>query len=495
MPTALYSSAPKDNYETLSQIGLVHKVCDSNFDIIYQGCDLRIATEQTKKETAIFEPKLSASFNYKDSTTPNTAEEYYESQSMETYEERLRQYRMGFSGLLPVGMIYSFDYTIDEISNDFVDNRYNNEANKETSTYLGIQLTQPLLKNRGAKNIMAKIRIAKTSQDISYQEYRNKVMDVVFASLNAYWELYYTTKQHEFYTNSVQIALDLLQTYTLMVEAGKIAESELFEIKSGLSLRQSLLSAASQKKIEAQNRIFQLMGKPKKGIIMKHFILLDTPTSYKNYKDISYEKVLEQALLNNPRYLSSLKNLNKQKIHTEYTKNQNLPELNLKASFGINSLEHCEEQFLENLWNDNEETWSVGFEFMLPLNGRIDTKSAHRMARIRKKQAQIGIQLIKRDLENQIDSRIQQVRNSVDQLKRHNDNVRIKQKIMDLEMSRLDGGKSNIIVVLEKEKQLNQAKNGHLRATVNFEISKVALKRVDGTLLKSYGLDIEKNLR
>jgi len=478
----------------LSQIGLIHKVCDSNFDIIYQNCDLGIATEQAKKETAIFEPKLTASINYKDSLTPNTAEDYNADMNLETYEERLRQYRLGFRGLLPLGTIYSFDYTIDETSNDYVDNRHNDVTNKETSTYIGIQLTQPLLKNRGAKNTLAKIRIAKTSQDISYQEYRKKVMDIVYSSLNAYWELYYTTKQHDFYADSVQIAFDLLQTYTLMVEAGKIAESELFEIKSGLSLRQSLLSAAYQKKIEAQNRIFQLMGASRKSNRIRNIILLDPPVSYRDCKDISYQKVLEQALLNNPGYLSGVKNLNKQKLHTEYTKNQNLPELNLKASFGINSLEHCEERFLEHIWSDNEETWSVGFEFMLPLNGRIDSKSAYRMARIRKKQAQIFIQMLKRDLENQVDSRIKQVRNSMDQLERHSDNVRLKQKIMNIEMSRLDFGKSNIIEVLEKEKQLNQAKNGHLRATVNLELNKVALRRVDGTLLKHYGLDIEKKL-
>jgi molybdate-binding protein len=45
------------------------------FEIKYQKYDLNVATEQVKKETAIFEPKLSSSFNYKDSLTPNNAEE------------------------------------------------------------------------------------------------------------------------------------------------------------------------------------------------------------------------------------------------------------------------------------------------------------------------------------------------------------------------------------------------------------------------------------
>jgi len=475
---------------TLSQISLLQKVCDNNFEIRYQKFDLAIASEQVKKESAIFEPKFSASYNYKDSLTPNTAEQFFDRMQMKKFKERVKQYQLGVKGLLHIGTVYSFDYTIDEISNDLVDNKYN-DRNSETSSYLGFQITQPLLKNRGVENTMAKIKIAQTSQDISYQSFRQKVMDVVQHALNAYWELYYTSKQHEFYQDSVQVANDLLQTYTLMYEAGKVAESELFEIRSGLALRRSLLSAALQKKINAQNNIFKLLGMSRKGNLIEHIIILDTPESYRHYKEPNYQDVLNQALLNNPRYLSSKKFLKKQHTHTQYTQNQNLPDLNFKASFGINSLDTHPEQFLHNIWNDNDETWSVGLEFLLPLKGGIDSTSELRKAKIREKQAQIAVESIKLDLENQVDTGIQQVKSSMHQLERHNENVKLKQKIMDVELSRLEGGKSNILNVLEKEKNLNQARNGHLRAIVNLELSGVALSRIEGTLLKRFGVNIE----
>jgi len=476
---------------TLSQISLLQKVCENNFEIRYQKYDLTIATEQVKKETAIFEPNFSASFNYKDSITPNTAEQFFDRMYMEKFKERLKQYQLCLKGLLPIGTVYSFDYTIDEISNDLVDNKYD-DRNSETSSYLGFQITQPLLKNRGVENTMAKIKIAQTTQDIAYQSFRQKVMDVVHNALNSYWELYYTSKQHEFYQDSVQVANDLLQTYSLMYEAGKVAESELFEIRSGLALRRSLLSAALQKKIDAQNNIFKLLGMSRKGNNIEHIIILDTPESYRNYKAPNYQDVLDQALLNNPRYLSSKKHLKKQRTHTKYTQNQNLPDLNFKASVGINSLDTYAEKFLENIWNDNDETWSVGLEFLLPLQGGIDSTSELRMAKIREKQAQIAAQSIQLDLENQVDTSIQHIKSSMRQLERHNENVKLKQKIMDVEMSRLEGGKSNIINVLEKEKNLNQARNGHLRAIVNLELSGVALSRIEGTLLKRFGVKIEK---
>jgi len=487
------SADQSTNNIPLTQIHLLRKVCKNNFEIRYQKYDLKIAAEQVKKETAIFEPSLNASFNYKDSVTPNTAEQYFDRLFMEKFQERLKQYQLGVKGLLPAGTVLSLDYTIDEISNDLVDNKYD-DRNSETSSYLGFQIMQPLLKNRGVQNTMAKIRIAQTSQDIAYQTFRQKVMDVVHNALNAYWELYYTTRQYAFYQDSVKVAHDLLQTYSMMFEAGKVAESELFEIKSGLALRKSLLSAALQKKIDAQNNIFKLLGMSRKGNNIEHIVILDAPELYRNFKEPRYQDVLDQALLNNPRYLSSVKHLKKQRIHTQYSQNQNLPDLNFKASFGINSLDTHGEKFIENIWNDNDESWTVGLEFLLPLQGGLDSQSELRMSKIREKQAQLAVKSITLDLENQVDTSIQHLISSMQQLMRHNENLRLKQKIMDVEMSRLEGGKSNILNVLEKEKNLNQARNGHLRAIVNLELSGVALSQIEGTLLQRFGVDIEKHV-
>jgi outer membrane protein TolC len=476
---------------TLTQINLLQKVCKKNFDIRYKKHDLKIATELVKKETAIFEPNFSASYTYKDSITPNTAEQFFDRLYMDKFKERLKQYQMGVKGLLSTGTVYSIDYAMDDISNDLVDNKYDDNRS-EVSSYLGFQITQPLLKNRGSQNTMAKIRIAQTAHDIAYQDLRQKVMDVVHTALNAYWELYFTTKQYDFYMDSVKLAQDLLQTYTLMFEAGKVAETELFEIKSGLALRKSLLSEALQKKIDAQANIFKLLGISRKGNGIGHIIILDTPETYSKYEKPIYKDVLNRALLNNPKYLSSIHHLQKQRMYSQYSQNQSLPNFNFKASFGINSLDTRGEQFLENIWNDNEETWSVGLEFLLPLKGGIDHTSELRIAKTRERQASIALQSIKLDLENQVDTSIQHLKNSMHQLDRHTENVRFKQKIMDVEMSRLEGGRSNIINVLEKEKNLNQARNGYLRAIINLELSDVALSRIDGSLLKRFGVSVEK---
>jgi len=477
----------------LNQFQLLEKVCAENFDIIYQKYDYELASEQVVKEKAIFEPKFTAAYSYKDSLHPNNAEEFFDRSYMEKFKERLSKYQLNLSGLLPTGTIFSLDYNIDEVDNDLVNNKYNNSLDKETASHLGIKITQPLLKNFGIKNTEIKIRIARAAKDISYQAYRQKIIDIVHQSLNIYWELYYTNRQYEIYKESVQIAQNLLETYTEMVEAGKVAETELFEVKSGLALRKSLLSAANQKLIAAQNSLLQLLGQSKLSKRQTTYIPVDAPVLHENKEDLNYDLILKQALKYNPRYLSSIINLRKQNLQIDNVKNQCLPELNLKAEAYVESLDPNPEDFIENIWNDNDESWSVGLEFMMPLNGGIDTKSELRISKIRKKQANLSLQSIKINLENEIDTAIQSIHNAHLQVKRHTENVRLKQKIMDIEMNKLEGGRSNIIEVLEKEKNLNQARNGKLRALVNLELSNVALRRIDGTLPQRYGIEIDKS--
>jgi outer membrane protein TolC len=476
----------------ISQTRFIKKVCEKNFDIKYQKYDLELAAEQIKKEQAIFEPNLTASFTHEDSISPNTAEEFFDRLGKDSFQERTSQYKVGVSGLFPTGTIYSVDYSIDEVDNDLIDSRYDDDTTKEASSYVGIQLTHPLLKNSGTKNTEAKIMIAKAAKDISFQAYRQKIIDIMFNALNSYWELYYTSKQYEIYNDSVQIAADLLKTYQEMVEVGKVAETELFEIKSALALRQSLLSAAYQKLMSAQNSILQLLGQSRKtnqGIL---YIPTDKPVFYDMSDTIKPDDILQQAMMYNPRYLSSLKNIKKQDIHIDYAKNQCLPELNLKANAGVTSLDKHPEKFFQNIWNDNDERWSVGLEFKLPLIGNLDQNSELRMTKIRKKQAALSFQAIKVHLENEVDNSIQNIHSSKIQVDRHKENVALKQKIMSIEMNKLEAGKSNIIDVLEKEKKLNQSKNGLLRAIVNMELSGISLRKVDGTLIERYGVHIEK---
>jgi outer membrane protein TolC len=483
------------NHEStaLSQIQLLKIVCEKNFEIIYNKYDMEIASQQVKKEQEIFDSDLVVSYNYKESVTPNTAEEYYDRIYMDKFKERSYSYQTGVKKLLPFGTLLSFDYTIDEIHNDLVDQKneqIDEDISKETSTFLGFQLTQPLLKNRGPENTKAKIRIAKTIVDISEQEYRQKVIDIVATALNNYWELYYTIKQYDIYKNSVKIANDLLITNIEMVEAGKVPETDLFEIRSALALRRSLLSAAYQKVITAQNSIFKLSGKSRRAEKIKQYIPVDSPDYYYDSSKLDYDKIVKYALLNNPGYLARSLNVKKQDIHVAYAKNQALPELNVKASYGINSLDKRPETFWEHMWTQNDETWSIGMYFSMPLTGKINTNSELRVARIRKKQALLALRSITIDFENQIDTSIQKVKSSRVQVERHIDNVNFKQKLMDIEISNLKEGKSSSTRVLEMEKELNQAKNGKLRAIVNLELSGIELSRVDGSLLEKYNVDI-----
>jgi len=479
-----------DDLEQLSQEKLIKLLIRNNLEIKYQLYNLKIASELVQKEKAIFESTLTASLNHEDNHTPNTAEQFYDRMYKEDYHERITSYQTGVKKLLSPGTVVSFDLLIDDIDNDLISQKYQNLEDKETSSSLNVQINQPLLKNFGTKSTEAKIDIANVSKEITSLEYINNLMNIVSESLSSYWELYYTTKQYDIYKDSVQIAQGLLITNTEMVKEGRMEGSELFDVKSDLVLRRSLLNAAKQKLITSQNKIYSLLGKPNGGNDV-NFIPIDKPDFTKVEKVLANKSILKNAFMNNPKYMSGLMQLKQQDIQISYIENQNLPDLNLKASFSIASLDSRPENFIENIFNDNDESWSLGLEFKMPLSGGIDMKSELAIARYKKQQILVRLRAIEIELDNQVNTYLKRVYYCLKQLDEHAENVKLKQKLMEIESSKLDAGKSNTQKVLEKEKELNQAKNESLRAEVNLELSMIELKRIEGVLLENYDINIK----
>ena len=476
----------------LTQTKLIKSLLENNLEIKYQKYSLKIASKFVQKEQAIFESTLTASLNHKNNHTPNTAEQFFDRMYKEDFHERVTSYQAGVKKLLPTGTLVGFDVIIDDIDNDLVAQKYQDKLDKESSSNINFSINQPLLKNFGTESTNAKILMAKCSKNMANQEYKNNLINIVSDALSAYWELYYTTRQYELYKDSLQIAQGLLITNSEMVKEGRMAESELINLKADLRIRNSLLNAAKQKLIASQNRIYSLSGMPHRHSDID-FIPIDKPDYTKVEKILNDNSILKNSFMNNPKYISGLMQLRQLNIQIAYLKNQKLPDLNLKANFSINSLDNRPEDFIENIFNDNHESWSLGLEFKMPLGGGLSMESEFAIANLKKQQTLVRLRTIEVDLENQITTNLKSLYYISKQLANNEENVFFKQKLMDIESKKLEIGKSNTQNLLEKEKELNQAKNSRLRAEVNLELSIIELKKIEGVLLENYGIIIEKD--
>ena len=493
----LAKDVPSDvDYTPLKINQFVGMVCKQNFNIVYKNLDLKKAVEKVNKANSIFEPDFIASFSTEQNSTQTTAEEYFDRtystfQRSDEFNEENSFYKSGVKGL-PSGATYDLGLSLTDSSSDLVDDRWNSQGitdPNEYQSYLGLNVTQPLMKNAW-KSTTANIEMVVKDKDLSYQDYRQEALKVVGEALKTYWELYYAQKQYEIHKDSVDVAMALLKTNEERVKEGKMAETKLYDAKAGLLLRRALLNDAHQKLIETQNAVYTLTAQTRARDASMYYPE-DSPLADRDHRPLVHNTIMKNALKYRPDYLKKLIAAEKQNIKIAYAKNQDLPQIDFKASCGLNGLALSIGDSMDEMTSTEHVTWSAGLELKVPLFGGKDEKSELKVAQYEGKQTLLQIKAAEVQLTNEINTTINQVKNARKQVEKNIEIVDLKKNLLTIETNRLKMGHSNTQTVLEREKELNLARKGKVRAEVILAKSLVNLSLSDGTLLDQFDITVD----
>lgn len=470
----------------LSIEGFIKMVKEKNERIIAQQLELEISREAVVSARSIFEPALVSAYGHEEAQEKYTEEE--KAKLFWAYDERndrTNQYNVAVEGLVPTGGRLSFGYTLADISNNF-----NQDIGNEYQTVLGANVTQPLLKNGGVEVTMANIRVAEADSEVALQTYRRQMMQVVLDAAGAFWDLYLAQEKHRIRKDSVHIAEQILKDNRERVRFGKMAETEVLEAEAGLAVRRSLEIAARQDIVAAMN-------------IVRTFVSCsDVEARVKievngNVQDKAPEPRLdvsiEKALRLRPDYASAHIKLDREDIRIAYAKNQRWPQLDLKGTYGLNGLDDSMGSSWDEAIDGDYRTWTVGFELKIPLQGDMKSRSELRAAKHRKRQALLETKAVEVEMANGIHSAVRNVLNTGQQVRQYGSAVKLKQRLLEVELMRLEAGKSNSRLVLEKEEDLHQVKEAHVESVVRNKKAALELEMEEGSLLLSYGVDVEEN--
>ncbi len=121
--------------------------------------------------------------------------------------------------------------TKSETDNDFagLDPEYSGEVE--------LSLTQPLLKDFGISIGESQIRIAKLNFEISENEFKQNVMDILYQVESNYWDLMFRIEDLISKKKSLQSAEDLEREFKIKIEAGALAPIEIYQAKAEVALR------------------------------------------------------------------------------------------------------------------------------------------------------------------------------------------------------------------------------------------------------------------
>lgn len=450
-------------------------------------------TESTRQralaERGVFEPEWVSSASREANKRRNTTEQQRNLGGIGILDERNNRFDSAIEQMLPTGAKIRLGYTLNNFNNNLgpVDPVTGLPTRAdEWQGFAGATLTQPLLKNAWSTSSMAALRIAAINSESAFQEYRRQVMVTLSQAEASYWAVYFAQEQLRFLDESVSVAESILSDSTEKLKAGKGSELEILEAEAGVALRRTKRNEAQQRYSEAMGQLLVFVGQsPRDGI--DAYVPTDDPVIL--VPSIVYENSWQTAVASNPDYLMQQKKLEEALVRLGFAKNQRLPELNLKASAGLNGLGSSPGDVWDEIGTGDFRSWSIGAEFRLPLGGNIRGRHELEAMRATVIQTQFQLQGMETQIANAISSTVKKVRRTRATIDDYDTMVRFNERLLKTERERLLVGKVEGHRVLEVEAGLFEIKQGMADARVQLRRAIIELYLAEGSTLQRRGME------
>ena len=440
---------------------------------------------RAKGEYGIFEPDLFGSYTHEINNRQNTAEQQASLLGAPTFGETNNNYETGLESFVPTGARVRLGYSLRNLNNTLQPAR--SVTNGEFQTFFGLTVSQPILKNFGAAATMAAIRMAAISNKMAFQEYRRDLMTVLSGAEATYWNLYLAQEQVHFFQESVKTAETILHDSQARLQGGKVSELEVEEAEAGLGLRRAKLDEARQKVVEAVNRIITLIAaEAPPADLSVH--AADSPRLTNAIPN--YQTLRAEVFDSNPDYLIALERVQEGLVKLGFYRNQRLPQLDLKGSYGMNGLGDNPGSSWDEIEHNSFPSWYLGAELRIPLAGGMKTRNDLIASRLDVQSSQTALRGIETELLNAMNTAWRKMQSTRGSIANYQTAVHHQESVLQAALARFDAGKIESRRVLEIEADLLEARVSLVEALVHYEVACLELELTQGVFLRRRNLEL-----
>ena len=390
-------------------------------------------------------------------------------------------------GLTPLGTQYAFSLNQLQARNDINVQTPPSLFYPEITTFAGLTLTQPLLKNFGPAANMAGVRIQKR---IGWYEWEKQLIRSLSEALYRYVDQAFADANLRVRTEAVRAAQLLEQQNIRRVEEGRMRPSDVWEAQASLSYNLDLALRAMNAYIEAQNALKAVIFTEKMAMAGEIGRLV--PQTSLNVPEINIDrsKFISEALSGRPEYLQIVSKSEQEGLRVRYARNQALPTVNLQGSAGFTGLEGVYGSSFSQAVGGQGTAYSVGVLVSIPL-GNAEALANLDAAKLRKKQTELAIQKAITEISIEVDTSISLLETSRLQVNAARDTTIAAGKTARAEEKLLEEGKSTTFEVVRLQNNASDARSRELAAVASYRKNAVRLAVARGKLLEEIGINVE----
>jgi outer membrane protein TolC len=449
------------------------------------------------KSSAIFDPVLNLSLDNGENNTPSSSA--LTGADIETTKNL--GFTLGLSETLPIGG--TLDVSLR--SNRFESNSIYSSYNPRFNSVLTFNLTQPLLKNFGIGSTRRNIRIAVNNRDISIFALKQTVIDLIYQTEEAYWNLVYSHQNLAVKEKSLQLAKDLLKQNEIQVKVGVSAPMDILTAQAEVAARESeVLLAQSQIQTYEENLRRILNISQMTAALVPEDKPLFAPLA------VDFNKFLLEALEKRPDIAQVRLDLKNKNIDVRYYRNQLLPSLDLTATYYTSGLSGDQiiwdgnpflpgskivdtikggfNDSLSEAFKNTFRNFSIGLQLSIPV---LNTSARADMAQAKLKLQQSLLQLKK--IESTIYSEVKQIVMDLGTNEKIVEATRISRELGEqkllAEQKKLAVGLSTNYLVLQYQRDFSNAQIAELKSLIDYNLALSRVNRVLGSTLEKHQIE------
>ncbi len=521
---------------------------ENNVDIQLEQENVRFIQYDLIAAQGFYDPTATSRITYNRSIFPNIAR--FTGSSDDTVNQNTLTYNFGASKNIERGGGVLF-------ANFNNQRQISNTSNLVTSysPAMSFQFNQPLFRNFGIDQGRRNIKIAKKQLALNDAQYRARVIQIVLAVEQAYWDLALAIENERVRRESVGLAETFLNNTKRQVEVGTLAQIEVVSAATQLEQRRQDVFQAMNNVGIAENALKNLTVSGPKDELWSSVIVPVQSFESKSVT-IPVSDAIKVAHENRPeiRQLGLSEEINK--IDVEFLRNQVKPQIDLIASYSTSGAAgtpavdigpNCggssripdpnnpgqfvcagivptlvggaivpgvvttpfdpafvpppsiADQFiggygtaLGNMFKNKFRTWSVGVQINLPLRNRT-AKAQLGKALEANRQIDLQSRQLMQNIEVEVRNAVQSVETAKMRIDAAEAATRYARQQLDGEEKRFAAGLQGAFFVLQRQNELSLTQVSELQAKADYNKALANLHRVMSTTLSNNSIELKQD--
>jgi len=400
---------------------------------------------------------------------------------------------------IPFGGSFTASLSYDYQKNNQLFQSYN----PSFTSRLNFALTQPLLRNFGWSISRREIIVALNSLDVSRNQFKTVLINLVYSVEAAYWNLVYSVENLKTLQQALQSGRDLLAKTKKEVEVGLKAPIEVLNAEATVARREADILQAEAMVKRSQDQLKTLLNQGGDPSAKGQNLRPADTASFKPFA-ISLDEAFEKAMARRPDIEVAKSTIETKRINFRYAKNQLLPQLDLqlvKASPGISGQQYIYDpanpflpptvgdpgsaaQAFKDTFRFLYNNWTAGVTLTIPF-GDVVGRASYTYAKLDLEQTQARLKNQEQQIYLEVSDAVLTLETAAKSVNAYLIARELAEKQLEAEMKKLAVGMSTNYFVLTYQDALASARSLELRALVDYNVAVANIAKVTGSTLET----------